>query len=247
MTGSSDVYINGTSTDPALRAGQDLRARSGRILAEYREKAAVVTELQLDGSARAEANARLIAFASGPLTEYLSAADRVLNATAAGAPATRLLVRALRRIQDSVLRSVGELREADTSAQVSHAAQALDALLAAYLDAETNVLLPALADLPGADVPVLVDDLRTLLDGGELDRAEVLDVREIPHGTRHPRIFGRYARLAPGESFVLVNNHDPKPLRREFTAAHGEDFTWEYVESGPEKWQVRIGRAAVPA
>ncbi|WP_244223436.1 DUF2249 domain-containing protein [Amycolatopsis circi] len=157
----------------------------------------MVTELQLDGRARAEANARLIAFASGPLTEYLSAADRVLNATAAGAPATRLLVRALRRIQDAVLHSV--------------------------------------------------DELRMLLDGGELDGAEVLDVREIPHGTRHPRIFGRYARLAPGESFVLVNNHDPKPLRREFTATHGEDFTWEYVESGPEKWRVRIGRAAVPA
>ncbi|WP_134727372.1 DUF2249 domain-containing protein [Amycolatopsis nivea] len=247
MTGSSEVYISGTSTDPAFRASEALRAESGRVLAQYREKAAVVTELQLDGSAREEANARLIEFATGRLTEYLSAADRVLNATAAGAPATRLLVRALRRIQDAVLRTVEELRESDTSAQVSHAAQALDALLGAYLDAETSVLLPALADLPGADVPILVDDLRTLLDGGELDRAEVLDVREIPHGTRHPRIFGRYARLAPGESFVLVNNHDPKPLRREFTATHGEDFTWEYVESGPEKWQVRIGRAAVPA
>ncbi|SFQ03399.1 DUF2249 domain-containing protein [Amycolatopsis rubida] len=160
------------------------------------------------------------------MTEYLSA-DRVLNTTAAGTPATRLQVRALRRIQDAVLRTVEELRESDTSAQVSHAAQALDVLLGACLDTEPSVLPPARCRRP-----VLVNDLRTLLDSGELDRAEVLDVRPIPHGTRHPRIFGRSARLAPGESFVLVNNHDPKPLRREFTAAHGEDFTWEYVESG---------------
>ncbi|WP_396795916.1 DUF2249 domain-containing protein [Microbispora sp. H13382] len=40
-----------------------------------------------------------------------------------------------------------------------------------------------------------------------------MDVREIPHGQRHPRIFARYAHLAPGEAFILVNNHDPKPLR----------------------------------
>jgi hypothetical protein len=57
-----------------------------------------------------------------------------------------------------------------------------------------------------------------MLARGALNTPEVLDVREIPHGRRHPRIFGIYARLAPGESFVLVNNHDPKPLRREFQA-----------------------------
>ncbi|WP_020660086.1 DUF2249 domain-containing protein [Amycolatopsis benzoatilytica] len=247
MTGSSDVYISGTSTDPAIRADGALRAESARILAGYREKAALVTDLQLDGPARSEARARLAEFAAGPLRDYLTATDRVLNATAAGAAPTRLLVRALRRWQDGVLDTVDELLRSDTSAQASHAAQALDAVLAGYLEVETAVLLPALAELPGADFPLLADDLRTLLRGGRLETPVELDVREIPHGTRHPRIFGRYARLAPGESFVLVNNHDPKPLRREFAATHGEEFTWEYEESGPERWRVRIGRAAAPA
>ncbi|WP_328914102.1 MULTISPECIES: DUF2249 domain-containing protein [unclassified Streptomyces] len=77
------------------------------------------------------------------------------------------------------------------------------------------------------------------------DLADVIDVREIPHGQRHPRIFARWARLAPGDGFTLVNNHDPKPLRREFEATHPGAFTWDYVESGPELWRVRIGRAAV--
>ncbi|WP_033295845.1 DUF2249 domain-containing protein [Amycolatopsis jejuensis] len=247
MDGSSDVFISGTSTDPAIRAGAALRAEAVRILAEYRHKAAVVTELELDGAARDEACTRLTDFVSGHLRSYLAATDRVLHTTAAGAPTTRLLVRALRQLQKAVERTVDELLQADTSGQVSHAAQALAAVLAAYLDLEATVLLPALAELPGADVPVLVDDLRTLLGGGELDAPDVLDVREIPPGTRHPRIFGRYARLAPGESFTLVNNHDPQPLRREFTATHGSDFTWEYVESGPERWQVRIGRARMSA
>lgn len=32
-------------------------------------------------------------------------------------------------------------------------------------------------------------------------------------------------------------------LRREFEAAYPGVFTWNYLESGPELWRVRIGRA----
>jgi len=44
---------------------------------------------------------------------------------------------------------------------------------------------------------------------------------------------------------VLVNDHDPKPLRYQFQAEHPGEFTWDYLESGPEAWRVRIARAAV--
>jgi len=96
--------------------------------------------------------------------------------------------------------------------------------------------------LAAHDLASLVDDLDILLAGGIQDTPEVLDVREIPQGRRHPRIFGIYARLAPGESFVLINNHDPKPLRREFQAAYPDQFGWDYLEAGPHRWRVRIGR-----
>jgi uncharacterized protein (DUF2249 family) len=72
----------------------------------------------------------------------------------------------------------------------------------------------------------------------------VVDVREVALEKRHPLVFAYFARLAPGEGFTLVNNHDPKPLRREFQAAYPGSFTWDYLESGPERWQVRIGREA---
>ena len=104
------------------------------------------------------------------------------------------------------------------------------------------MLIPALAVMPGIDLPALLDDVDILLAGGVLNPPELLDVREIPRGRRHPRIFGSYARLAPGESFVLVNNHDPKPLRREFQATYPDQFDWEYLEAGPDRWRVRIGR-----
>lgn len=129
--------------------------------------------------------------------------------------------------------------------EVTAAAHALAALLGACQLIERDVLVPALAALPGVDLSVLVEDVTLLLDGGILETPEILDVREIPHGRRHPRIFGSYARLAAGQSFVLVNNHDPKPLRREFQATFPDQFGWDYLESGPDRWQVRIARLSV--
>ena len=71
-----------------------------------------------------------------------------------------------------------------------------------------------------------------------------LDVRALAHGQRHESIFAAYAELAPGASFVLVNDHDPKALRYQFEAQHPSGFTWDYLEAGPKVWRVRIGRLA---
>lgn len=48
--------------------------------------------------------------------------------------------------------------------------------------------------------------------------ANELDVRQLRKPDKHPRIFAKYAALQVGESFVLVNNHDPKHLHDEFEA-----------------------------
>lgn len=247
MTSPSEVYISGTSIDPAVLASAALRDDADRLLLAYQAKAALVTELRLDGAIQQEAHANLVDFGTSQLRSYLVATDRILYATAAGAPATRLLIRALRQLRDAAHHHLAELAAADSPGQAVAAARALGAVLATVIDLDRRVLLPALAELPGADLPGLAEDLRTLLTGGDLAISDILDVRAIPHGQRHPRIFRRYARLAAGESFVLVNNHDPKPLRREFAATHPGGFTWDYVESGPDQWCIRIGRTAIPA
>ncbi len=69
-----------------------------------------------------------------------------------------------------------------------------------------------------------------------------LDVRRFPHGQRHESIFAAYGALASGAGFVLVNDHDPAPLRYQFEAQHAGDYTWDYLEEGPRVWRVRIGR-----
>lgn len=73
----------------------------------------------------------------------------------------------------------------------------------------------------------------------------VLDVRSEPHMRRHELIFDSYHQLAPGTGFELVNDHDPKPLYYQFDAQFAGEFTWDYLEQGPEIWRVRIARPAV--
>ncbi len=72
-----------------------------------------------------------------------------------------------------------------------------------------------------------------------------VDVRKVPKPKRHPLIFDRFAGLAEGESFVLVNSHDPRHLREEFERNYVGRFAWVYLESGPDTWRVQIGRSAI--
>ena len=80
---------------------------------------------------------------------------------------------------------------------------------------------------------------------GAVPNPEELDVREVPHPRRHTLILDTFESLEPGQTFVLVNDHDPRPLYYQFQAERTGTFTWEYLEQGPEVWRVRIGKAIV--
>ncbi len=69
-----------------------------------------------------------------------------------------------------------------------------------------------------------------------------LDVRVIPPRDKHPTIFRTFDGLAKGESMVIINDHDPRPLRYQFTAERADQFDWTYEAEGPEIWRVRIDR-----
>ncbi len=72
--------------------------------------------------------------------------------------------------------------------------------------------------------------------------SKVIDVRTIPHSLRHQTIFQAWEGLNAGESFLLVADHDPVPLHRQFEAMHDGEFSWTYAKQGPDTWQVEIGR-----
>lgn len=67
----------------------------------------------------------------------------------------------------------------------------------------------------------------------------VLDPRE-----KHPTIFRRFEELLPGESLIIHNDHDPKPLYYQMLGELGNIFSWEYTEQGPVWWKVILTKRA---
>lgn len=67
-----------------------------------------------------------------------------------------------------------------------------------------------------------------------------LDVTLIEPRLKHPTIFKHFDELGQGESLLIHNDHDPKPLYYQMIAEKGNIFTWEYVLNGPEFWEVKI-------
>jgi uncharacterized protein (DUF2249 family) len=69
-----------------------------------------------------------------------------------------------------------------------------------------------------------------------------LDVTVIIPRDRHPLIFTTFDEMKKGEAFVLVNDHDPKPLYYSFLHEREGLFGWEYLEQGPAVWKVMISK-----
>jgi uncharacterized protein (DUF2249 family) len=53
-------------------------------------------------------------------------------------------------------------------------------------------------------------------------------------------ILKTWRELAVGDYFILLNDHDPVPLRYQFDAEFPGSFTWEHLERGPEDFRVKI-------
>lgn len=70
----------------------------------------------------------------------------------------------------------------------------------------------------------------------------ILEVTSIEPRLKHPTIFKHFDALASGESFIIHNDHDPKPLYYQLLGERGDIFTWEYLEQGPESWRVKIAK-----
>jgi uncharacterized protein (DUF2249 family) len=122
----------------------------------------------------------------------------------------------------------------------------LDAIVKLHLAKEERVYLPLIEE--HVDEARQRKVLHAVHDSYEREKNESadrrLDVRDVIPRERHALIFNTFADLKAGQAFVLINDHDPRPLYYQFQAEHTGQFTWDYLEQGPEVWRVRVGRTA---
>lgn len=74
------------------------------------------------------------------------------------------------------------------------------------------------------------------------DFAARVDARQYEPKDKHSVIMKAFASLKTGEKMELVNDHDPKPLQYMFLAELPGQFSWAYLDQGPEVWRVAIGK-----
>ena len=74
----------------------------------------------------------------------------------------------------------------------------------------------------------------------------VIDVRDISPRIRHTVIFQLFEDLDATSALQLVADHDPRPLRFELEARHGNRCCWTYLEQGPDVWRVRLQHLRAP-
>ncbi len=69
---------------------------------------------------------------------------------------------------------------------------------------------------------------------------KTIDATDYIPKEKHPAIMSLFFSLAVGESMLLINDHDPKPLRYQFQAEYTDMFTWKYIATGPDIYKVVI-------
>ncbi|WP_226006363.1 P-loop NTPase [Natrinema salinisoli] len=130
-------------------------------------------------------------------------------------------------------------------------------------DVERELDQPVLCELPfdervrdfGDDVPAetidLADAVRERLeDVGDLSVPDhALDLRGLPKPIRHEQATEEFRATEPGETFYLINDHDPSPLAAELVAAVGRDGSpgdafeeYEVRRRGPDEWVMAVSR-----
>ena len=68
----------------------------------------------------------------------------------------------------------------------------------------------------------------------------ILDIPTVEPNQKHALIFEVFGMLRQGDTFIIHNNHDPKPVYYQLQAMHGNVFDWDYLQQGPQWWDIRV-------
>lgn len=93
---------------------------------------------------------------------------------------------------------------------------------------------------PGNVVIHITKNVENDVDTADISVVNKFDVRPFPPAKRHDMVFDAFDELKPGEAFVFINDHDPKPLYYQMEAENDVPFKWEYLMTLPEEWKVKV-------
>jgi uncharacterized protein (DUF2249 family) len=240
---STPPFGAGPTVLPALAENASVIEAITRHHAALANELRILTAGVVDGARSGDYDLALSDLTKWFLTELLPhahAEEVALYSAGSRLEDTRLLVDGMLAEHRALESLVTDLTYASDPFTVTATTAAAQALFMVHLAKENDLLLPAL-DAAAVDLGAALSGMREIL--GEESVPAELDVRSLPHSGRHEIIFARLDELGPGDTFVILNDHDPKPLRYQSEALWPGRFAWNYLETGPLQWRVEITRA----
>lgn len=241
----SEVRVPPVVDDQSVGAVTALRERGDELLVDLAAMLSLTSGPWRSHVVGRSSQELLLCQCAQRLVRHLQAIDETLYEAGAHAERTRSLVSAMRNQYRFSVNEINQLAHATGAGQFAAAGRAIAAVLRACTQTEQAVLIPALATTPGIRLHQLLDQVNSRFRalGGTLPGT--LDVREIAHQQRHPVILAYCRRLAPGQSFILINPFDPGSLRRDLGAMCAGQLMWDLLAVEPTQWRVRIGRSGI--
>ena len=69
-----------------------------------------------------------------------------------------------------------------------------------------------------------------------------LDLRELGCGERHSLVLQCLSVLESGHAIVIINDHEPVPLRHQIAARFPNQIEWFQTQPGPREFRVTLRR-----
>ncbi|NES15105.1 MULTISPECIES: DUF2249 domain-containing protein [Micromonospora] len=214
----------------------------------------------------------LVSWLRDELLPHAHAEETALYPVAAQRPEATLLIRGMQAEHRAITDLVVALEAAEEPVRAAAAAQALAAVLAVHLIKENELVVPLLVDAADVSLATLLDGMHDLLGsadssgggcggtcgcGGDRGAADApaptltidprLDVRTLPHDRRHATVLAALDALPDGGALVLVAPHAPRPLLAEIESRYRGGMAAEWLQDGPDTWQIRLSRQPVAA
>lgn len=217
------------------------------LRSDLENRVAALRETVAANQPHVQAQARVVEFLKGDILPHAIAEEDTIYRAANEVSRIQPLISGMLLEHRELERRARALELSSTGSEALVSAAGFAAIFAVHVAKENDVLLPALLESPTASVANLLREMEARLaevsargNSTGSTPSEILDVRTLAHGARHEIIFGRLHALRPGEILVIVNDHDPKPLRYQLDAAWPDSFGWEYLEEGPHEFRIAI-------
>jgi len=255
------------AAEAVLRHHEQLDAALTALVAELIEAAEI-------GDLRRTRDVRdaLLGWVHAELLPHAYAEEEALYPVAARQTGARLLVDGMLAEHQAIAELVTELETAPSPVAAAATGRALLAVFETHLAKENDLIVPLLVDADGVDLAGLLAGMHELLGGqdepavggcgcggcgcggdapGAASAAVAtltidprIDVRDLPHAQRHARVLAALETVPEDGALVLVAPHAPLPLLAEIDRRYAGQFATDWLQEGPDIWQVRVRRVA---